>query len=109
MISLTDLPRNRVGQISWKRFYAEAEVNRTYILPEKVRMSAAGSARNAGTRVRCHSNPDGTFNLTILAPMRQRDHILAAFATLSDGRLKALHDAAVKSELLMPLTHATRP
>lgn len=99
MSTLSPLPKTASGQIAWKEFFASAKSDQAYVIPLAKRWGCISAKSYTGRNFATRSNGDGTFTLTFIGEPDPRHDILADFANLSTGVLKALHEAATKSGL----------
>lgn len=93
------LKRTHRGQYGWKQFLGTVKTGEVYILPIAARSGCLAAKQYTSLRFNTVNNYDGTFTLTIIGEQDPRHALLADFANLSTGVLKALHDAATKSGL----------
>lgn len=98
MPEVMTLPRAATGRISWKTFLGDAKPGDSFVLPISLQQDVSTNLRRHGFVGITRSNADGTFTLTIGGSLG-RQAILASFAALPEGSLRALHDAAKKSGL----------
>jgi len=98
------LKRLSNGRIAWKSMLSAARTDDYMILPLNLRSAVHGAANASGKPVMVRMTRNRReFCATFVTPeTRSRHAIMKDFSELSIDRLRALHDAAVKSCVIRP-------
>jgi len=97
------LKYNVGNRIAWKEIYQDAKPGDFLILPKRLRQGAHGNANAWGKSVSLKVSECGLYcRVTVMDPLvLSRQAMLNDFGRLTTGQIKALHEAARKSGMMV--------
>ena len=100
---MDQLPFTPQGRVSWKTFYAGAEIGRKYTFDIRYIHCCRVTAQGKERVIKVNDNKDGTFTLKILNKASQKERMLYEFSQLCEKELRAIYNSCVKLKMLQPL------